>query len=486
MYMNKKIISVAIAGCFGALAGQANAAVTLGTPLVYAAENETNGLITGTAAGTAGDISILLNSIPGLVPTTAAPMFVKVALLNGATWGAVAPTLFCRGSGSINQTIASAVGNITVGGTPGTNTVTFSVATGSDAAGATAVLLTNSGCIVSAATIQMTGHTTKTVSAQIEYTNGLTTAITAQVGTYISFARGISTVVSAPATNVLVDATSGSDNWAAANNLTVGTAYIGTIRYGNLGTPLLNSAGAATTDAGTVMSAAGGSITVSGPAIVAALSIGSSGVYLVSANAGACNSPSVAAVFSTSAASSVTFSGVTPTQLSAAIDICARVPGNVVITTGQLTATLAGRGVVNADNVLDTSAASNNIANVGSNGSTRNAYFVNASTSTNKTSVLRLINRSGQSGAVTATAYNEAGTIIGTANSSLGTLINNQMLSKTSAELETALGITGLATTAKYSVVFSAALPNLEILNFTKDNATGNLTLSNTSTTNTQ
>ncbi len=109
--------------------------------------------------------------------------------------------------------------------------------------------------------------------------------------------------------------------------------------------------------------------------------------------------------------------------------------------------------------------------------STRNALFVNASTSTNKTTVLRLINLSSSNGSITATAYDEAGNPIGVSNANIGILAAQQMLSLTSAQLEAAIGFTPALTTAKYRIVFSASLNSFEVLNFIKDVATGSLTL---------
>jgi hypothetical protein len=109
--------------------------------------------------------------------------------------------------------------------------------------------------------------------------------------------------------------------------------------------------------------------------------------------------------------------------------------------------------------------------------STRDALFVNASTSGNKTSVLRLLNLSDAGETLTATAYNEAGSVVGSANASLGTLAAQQMLTFTSAQLESAIGYFPASPTAKYRIVFSASGSSLEVLNFVKDIASGNLTL---------
>jgi YD repeat-containing protein len=110
--------------------------------------------------------------------------------------------------------------------------------------------------------------------------------------------------------------------------------------------------------------------------------------------------------------------------------------------------------------------------------STRQALFVNASTSPNKTSLLRVINTSGSSGTLTATAYDEDGKQLGTTSANLGTIYANQMLTFTSAQLESLIGFTPASGTAKYSVYFSGNLSSFEIINYTRDIATGNLTLS--------
>lgn len=476
---SKKVLSLAVAACFGGLAGQAVAAVTVGTsnPAMFAKEVNSDATLTNDTSVA----SIVVNAIPGLRPTSSTPMYVKVNLLNGAKWGAT-PSLICAASGVAGSAGVTMTGTIDNGGTTTVGNVTFRIS-GQLGMGTTDSGYVTTGCTVSAGSFIISGVTDKTVSAQVEYTNGASVATTAQVGSWISFQRGLSTTVSAPGTTVKVDATSGSDNWDKDYNISVGTALLGHITFGKNGVSATNSAGAANVENGGYLDSA--TLTVGGPAVAAMIAKGVSGMYL--STVVGCSDTTVTAAFTTSASStSVTFTKVTGTRLSAGIYICGVVPGNVVITTGQLTATLGSVAAASTNITLDVSAPSNNIVEVTSNGSTRNAYFVNASTSTNKTSVLRIINRSGQAGALTASAYNEAGTLLGTANSSLGTLENNQMLAKTSAELETALGITGLATTAKYSVVISGALPSFEVLNFTKDNATGNLTLSNTSTTNTQ
>jgi hypothetical protein len=108
---------------------------------------------------------------------------------------------------------------------------------------------------------------------------------------------------------------------------------------------------------------------------------------------------------------------------------------------------------------------------------TRSAWFVSSSTSTNKTNVVRLINTSRQAGSLTASLYDENGNLFGSGNTALGTIAARQMISYTSAQLESAFGYMPASPTAKYRVVFSANLPSLELINFTKDIASGNVAL---------
>ncbi len=135
------------------------------------------------------------------------------------------------------------------------------------------------------------------------------------------------------------------------------------------------------------------------------------------------------------------------------------------------------RDVATGDLTLSQSQTKDRTTGASASSLTRSAWFMSSSTSTNKTNVLRILNTSSQNGSLTATVYDEAGSVSGTANTALGAINANQMVSYTSAELERALGFTPAAPTAKYRAVFTANLPSMELINFTKDIATGNLTL---------
>ncbi len=106
------------------------------------------------------------------------------------------------------------------------------------------------------------------------------------------------------------------------------------------------------------------------------------------------------------------------------------------------------------------------------------ALFVNASTSANKTSLVRLVNTSGSAGAMTATAYDESGAQLGTSGAILGSMSAYQTRTFSSAELQSLIGFTPASSTAKYAVYFSSDLPAFQVINYTRDVATGALTLS--------
>jgi len=135
------------------------------------------------------------------------------------------------------------------------------------------------------------------------------------------------------------------------------------------------------------------------------------------------------------------------------------------------------RDIASGDLTLSQSLTTDRSTNASATSVTRSAWFMSASTSTNKTNVLRIINTSAQSGSLSATVYDEAGHIYGNANTSLGMVDAFQMKAYTSLELESAIGFTPVSPTSKYRVVFSANLPSMELINFTKDIATGTLAL---------
>lgn len=108
--------------------------------------------------------------------------------------------------------------------------------------------------------------------------------------------------------------------------------------------------------------------------------------------------------------------------------------------------------------VLDTAAASATV---------RHALLIYPAKGSAYTSELVIVNPSAKSGMLTATAYDDNGILIGL-NQTVGTLAANQTLKLTSAQLEKLFG-NRPAAGSSWRVVFTAILPNLEVVNYAKD-----------------
>jgi hypothetical protein len=121
-------------------------------------------------------------------------------------------------------------------------------------------------------------------------------------------------------------------------------------------------------------------------------------------------------------------------------------------------------------------AQTDNRAASGAATTTRNAYIIYPQTSTSTTTELRITNTTSASAALTASAYDDNGTLIGTGKA-IGTLGANQMLTFSSAQLEALFGYTPPGSSAKWRIAFSAPLTNFELVNYTREVAGGLLVL---------
>lgn len=471
MNQKKNILRAAIAACFGIAAGQAGAVVDISvatpTGVTKFAKEIPSNTTTLTNAGNALDLKIAAPA--GYAVSTANPFFVKLNLTQGARFAA-APTLVC-GTAAVAGALS---GTLTLGGAA-TSFAVFALDT--------SVTTLSGTCSAGMGNITISGLNNVAVSATVEYKSGLNNAVSGLANSYITFVRGMSAAINSADGTVVIDATSGSDSFTTTSNRGVtGLATLGTVQWTMVGTSAVIADGASNVSAGDVLTTA--SVTVNGPAVAAAIAVnGNSGIFLDAA-ASACTTKSY--TVSASATNSVTFNNVSLTNLSAGVNVCINVSGNAtVLTTGQFTASVGGTTVTNV--TADFTAASSALETVTANGTSRNAYFINASTSPAKTSVLRIINTGAVSATFTATAYTVdalgdglpvAATVLGTANSTLGTVASGGALSLTSAQLETALGFVPSATTVKYRVVISAGTDAMEVLNYTKDVATGAIVLS--------
>lgn len=485
MSRNNNILRAAIASALGVVAGQAVAVVDHSVSPATGITKFANEIPTNTlAVGNTGSNLELKIAAPAGYAIDAAgsnPFFVKIQLTAGSVFKGT-PRVVC----SANTGGATAVtGAITVGGA-NDSAVTFNVIKAGDTA-------TLSGfCTISAHTgIGVVSGTSRNVnfSATVEYKNGLTNVVSGMSGSYITFVNGFTaTITSAGA--IVVDATSGSDNFSAGSAaITSALASAGLVRFAPTGTSAATAGGAANVVLGEVLGANSGSVTVSGPSLAAALATnGVSGVFLDANTADNCATKTY--TVGSTAAGSVTFTGISTAALeTSGVVVCLNVSGAATqIQTGALTATIGGGLLTNV--TMSFAAATGSLSTLTQNGTTRNAYFVNASTSTAKTSIIRIVNTGGNSGTIRATAYVvgdgamvggvpvASSAAAGTANATIATLAPNESISLTSADLETLLGYAPAAATTKYRVVFSAGLAGFKVLNYTRDVATGAIALS--------
>lgn len=484
MSRNKNILRAAIAATFGVMAGQAGAVVNYAVSPATGVTKYANEIPTNTTAvgntGNALDLKIAAPAGYAIDAAGSNPFYVKIQLTAGSIFKGT-PIITC----SANTGAATAVtGAITVGGA-NDSAVTFNIIKAGDTA-------TLSGfCTVTAHTgIGVVSGTSRDVnfSATIEYKNGLTNVASGSSGSYITFVNGFTaSFVSAGA--IVVDATSGSDNFSAGQGaISTTLASAGLVRFFPTGTSAATAGGAGNITLDEVLGTASGSVTVSGPALAAALATnGVSGVFLDANTADNCATKTF--TVASTAASSVTFTSATESNFNSGLVVCLNVSGATTqITTGALTASLGG--TLKANVTMSFAAATGSLSTVSQNGTTKNAYFVNASTSTAKTSVVRIVNTGGNSGTIRATAYVvgdgamvggvpvASSTAAGTANATIATLAANESISLTSADLETLLGYTPATAATKYRVVFSAGLADFKVLNYTRDVASGAISLS--------
>ncbi len=474
------ILRAAVAGCFSLAAGQALAVVnisgTTATGVTKFAKEIPSNTTTLVNAGNALDLKVAVPT--GYVPTSANPLFVKLNLTNGARFVAN-PTLLCGTAAAAG----GVSGSLTLGGTT-TSFAVFQLESGA------AVL--SGTCSAGMGNMTISGLNTVSVSATQEYKNGLTNVVSGNSNSYITFVRGVSANINSADGNVVVDATSGSDAFTTTSNRGVTSlATLGTVSFGATNLTAADAAGVQTS-AGSVSAASvltTASITVNGPAIAAALAAnGNSGMFLDAA-ASACTTKSY--TVSASATNSVTFNNVALADLSAGVNVCINVSGGTtVITTGQFTASVGGVAVTNV--TVDFSAGSDKMETVTANGTVKNAYMINASTSAAKTSVLRIINTGVVAATFTASAFAVdvgvadgvpvTGSTLGASNSVLGAIAAGGSLSLTSAQIEQKLGFTPSSGFSKYRLVISAGTDAMTVLNFTRDIATGAITLTQSQT----
>lgn len=486
------VLQAALAACFATAAGQSAAVVNI--PAGTGAVRVTNSLVS-TTTGIDGAATLSLNVLAappaGIAPTTSNPVYLKLNLSNGAKFASV-PSISCSASSAGEGTagaLTAVTGAIQAGGL-NFNNVTFALTAqnGGAQSGVFVVGASGSGlCSATITALTISGLNNVAVSATFEYTNGLVQASSNATNNYVTFVDSFAATYSASTGTAVVDATSGSDNFVTGSNLTQGTAILGWLKFDRNTTAANTAVLGNDMDLGAALAAASGSVTISGPALAAMKGspAGTASIYLSSA--AACGAVVVDGAFDATGTNSVTFAGLTTGNITGGLYVCGTVTsGTQQILTGQITGQFGGTAL---SNVTISFPAAGNLQNIGQNGTTMNAYLVNASTSASKTSVIRIVNTGGNEGTVRATAYlvdDSSGTSttaaltgvpVGTANSTIATLKANESVNLTSAVLENLLAYTPTKATDKYRVVFSAGLAAFKVLNYTKD-VSGAITLS--------
>lgn len=483
---NKMVLRAAVAAAFGVASMGANAVVniTAGTSTVKVASEIPSTTVALPNAGAL--LNIALTGQAGVAPSDTNPYYIRINLSGAAVFKTAAPGMICSGVTGAGAASATFSGALQAGGA-GFNFVTFSFGNGVTAAGATGEVgsYITGLCTLTLNAAGVTGITAgvaTTVTARTEYKDGAS-YVTAYLSdkAYISYAQGMSGAVSGSSA-LVVDATSGSDNFDSAQSDLTSQTLVRLGKY--VATAIGNSAVTATlvgnASAGDIFS--GISVTVSGATLAAGLAAnGTSGVTLH--NTATCTNQAYTVQSTANAGTTVTFTSVTTADIGSAtgLVVCMNVSGGTQqISTG---AVYVGSTGTFAANVTATLGGMKQLINITTNGQTKNAYIVHSPSSTAKTSQLWIKNTGSTAGAVYATCYNSAGTVVGTANSTLITSIAaNELAKKTSSDVFTAIGYTGYTATEKFSCVLNGALAGMEMVNQTQDTTTGAITVTQAQT----
>jgi len=482
-FTSNNVLRAAVAAAFGVASMGAQAVVNLnaGTGTVKAANEIPS--TTKILANGGGSLNIALTGPAGTAPTGTDPMYIKINMASSVYFITGDPTMTCSGATGTDSGSANNFLGVKQAGGVGFNYVTFTFTAGT--AGGTGSLgsFATGACTLTVNAAGLSGFTIGTnvnVTARTEYKDGAsyTTAFLSDKP-YVTFIKGVSAAVSA-ASAVIVDATSGSDNFSTDSDLAVSAAAdFG--RYYVQGTGM--SAAQLATLAGAisatdVYTAVGVTVTVSGAALAAGLAANSSaGVFLVTGAAPTCSAGDTTGVFSSTAnaGTTVTFTGLSNATIGGSgVILCMNISGgSAQIATG---AVYIGANEGNVANVTTNLGGMRLLTTVSTNGVTKNAYIVHSPSSSTKTTQLWMKNTGATAGPVYVTCYNMAGTVVGTSNSSLvSSIAVNELVKKTSSDIFTAIGYSSYAATDKFSCVVNGALAGLEMVNQTQDTTNGSI-----------
>lgn len=337
IYKRNNLIRFAVVAALAGGAIDAHALLAPGGAAFTAAQVATELPITGILLTASGANELSAGSaITTFAPSTGQNLLVSVTINSGAKFVGN-PWVLCSAAGG---GLVSGVLNL---GGAGTAQATFTVGPNNVSAQATAgSALTN--CYVSATGLTVTGaHSDVTMS--ITYTYG-TLASSIANGALVQFQSGL-TATKAVGADVVALVTGAFVNVSGGSAATI-------LNAGQLNWTGDGSAKSTATDLsvnfqlGDALGATSGSITVAGNALTATKTGtgGSAGVWLISAGGQCVTSGAGAGIASAvGGVSPVTFTGLSPTQLSAGLNVCLQFTGSTAIAAGSITGEVSGHAL---------------------------------------------------------------------------------------------------------------------------------------------
>jgi hypothetical protein len=429
MKMNKAALALAIASSFGAMSA-AQAAIDLTdstTALKVAKEislqnvgpflNNANG-----AGATKDRLTVKVPALKGYVTNSNNTYFVKIALLDGATFNGKAK-LQCASGGAGAGIIAA---DLIKNGNKGDSVATFSIATGHTLSAACTVMVSGGDASATmSGYYDITDKVDQRMSALIEYKEGLTNKNTATVGTFITFVDALAVsastnTVTGGAANAIISVQDASLKFVADKIASQTTAFVGTVAYNTANNtavynPLNNASSASVTATNIVATAA---VTIDSPSLAGAVS-----VDLVEDTAtSGCAGTSVSSQ-PTNGGTSVTFTNVNLSQLQAGLSVCVTIDGTTSVPAGQFTATVTGTGTGtnNDETVPNFGTPQINLYKLVKNGSAHRVLNIPPAGVADQ-AFIRLYNVSSFAGTVLGTMRDSTGALIGTAGTVVTTL----------------------------------------------------------------
>jgi hypothetical protein len=435
MKMNKAALALAIASSFGTMSG-AQAAVTLGdstTATVFAKEislqNTTIDFIND--GGNDNRLVVNIPAIKNYVTNSNNNYFVKVALLDGATFAGTAVLNCSLSGGGVGGVVQTETAKVTQNGNKDDALVTFSISTGYRIDSTGCSLLVKGGANAAdggTAYYKITDKVDQRMSAVIEYKDGIDSKVTAYNGTFISFVNGFDVSASTyvlnstvTAANAVISVQDASLKFAADLVVSQTQAFVGSVAYNTADdTNAVVLSPFVTANIGSDSVAETLSVTIDSPALA-----GVDTVTLNDASNKACDAASpVGTAQKPGGATSVTFADLTPANLKTGVNVCITIDGLTAVPAGQFTVTINGEDKVNGNTVLatpDFGEANRPLYNLKKNGSAHRVLNIPPAGVADK-AFIRLYNVSSFAGTVLGTMRDSTGALIGTAGTVVTTL----------------------------------------------------------------